>query len=103
MNAFDYKPNGEFLRNFKDVENKGHSKQNDPYTQYQSQKLANYSSNNQVENNQISMIREQEIRDFKDAGNDDMVRHRVKHYDDTPGQTDNKIYDINTPGETSQE
>lgn len=49
------------------------------------------------------MIREQEIKSFKDAGKDDMVRHKVKTYDETPGQTQNKMYDINTPGETSQE
>lgn len=36
MNAFDYKPNEDFIRNFKNTDNKGHNKENDPYTQYQS-------------------------------------------------------------------
>lgn len=34
MNAFDYKTNEDFIRNFKNTDNKGHNKENDPYTQY---------------------------------------------------------------------
>lgn len=34
MNAFEYKPNEDFIRNFKNVENKGHDKKYDPYNQY---------------------------------------------------------------------
>lgn len=31
MNAFEYKPNQDFIRNFKNIENNGHDKEYDPY------------------------------------------------------------------------
>ena len=34
MKHFDFKGNNGFLRNFKNVENKGHDTDNDPYKQY---------------------------------------------------------------------
>lgn len=34
MNAFEFKPNEDFIRNFKNTENNGHNKDHDPYAQY---------------------------------------------------------------------